>query len=299
VRSPWGLGVAAPALLGLLGLAAPALFRAGWWLPVVPGSLALVGSGAIGLAWVSLAERHERQLLMDLFGRFLPQEVADSIWEERDSFLDGGRPGARLATITVMMTDLVGYSTISERLDPRLLMQWIDGYLEAMARLVGAHGGVVDDYSGDGIKADFGVPVPRSSESEVCADAVAAVECALAMDGEVERLNREWAQQGYPPARVRVGLHTGPAVVGVIGGSQRLKFTSIGDTVNTAARLESHRSDEFKLEDSRLRLFVSGETYRRLGGRYAAQELGKLLLKGKAEPVPVYRILGPSGGNNP
>jgi adenylate cyclase len=293
IRSPWGLGALGLCALGLLVVGSLALFQRGWWVPALPAGLAFAGSGALALAWESYAQRRERQLVMELFGRFLPREVADSIWNERDSFLEGGRPRARLATITVMMTDLVGYTTISESLDAQRLMEWIDGYLEAMARLVGAHGGVVDDYMGDGIKADFGVPVPRSRESEVSADARAAVECALAMEAEVERLNRRWMQAGYPPARVRIGLHTGPAVVGVVGGTQRLKFTSIGDSVNTAARLETYRSEDFRAEDGLLRLLVSDETFRRLGGGYEAEELGKVVLKGKAEPVLVYRIRVP------
>jgi adenylate cyclase len=171
-------------------------------------------------------------------------------------------------------------------------MEWINDYLEAMARAVGSHGGVVDDFAGDGIKADFGVPVPRRTDAEVCADAVAAVESALAMEVEVERLNRRCAERGLPPARVRVGLHTGPAVVGVIGGPPRLKFTTLGDTVNTAQRLESYRSEEFRAEHAGMRLLVSGETFRRLGGGYRAEELGKVEFKGKAEPVAVYRIRG-------
>jgi adenylate cyclase len=121
------------------------------------------------------------------------------------------------------------------------------------------------------------------------------VECALAMAVEIERLNREAAGRGHPPARVRIGLHTGAAVIGVIGGAQHLKFTSLGDTVNIAARLESYRSDEFRAEDGLFRLLVSGETYRRLGGRYQAEDLGKVILKGRSEPVPVYRIRGRAG----
>jgi adenylate cyclase len=293
LRSPWGLAAGMPILLALLALGSFGLFRAGWWwLPSVPGVLACGGAGAVSLAFVSWAERQDRQRVLDLFGRFLAPRVADSIWKARDSFLDGGRPRARVATITVMMTDLVGYTSVSERFDAPQLVEWIDEYLEAMAQLVGVHGGVVDDYAGDGIKADFGVPIPRGTDAEICADAVAAVECALAMEGEVERLNRRWATRGFPPARVRVGLHTGPAVVGVIGGSQRLKFTSMGDTVNTAARLESYRSEEFRGEEARLRVLVSAETFRRLGGRYEAEALGNVVLKGKAEPVPVHRIRG-------
>ena len=211
---------------------------------------------------------------------------------QRDAFLHGGRPRPRAATITVMMTDLAGYTAVSESLEPARLMEWINGYLEAMAKLVGRHGGVVDDYAGDGIKANFGVPLPRSSEAEIDADAVAAVECALAMEAEVEALNRHAVLRSLPPVRVRIGLHTGPAILGVIGGSEHLKFTSVGDTVNTAARLESYQPDEWVAEPSRVRILVGEATFRRLGGAYLADPLGKVELKGKAEPVSAFRIRG-------
>ncbi|MGH7287230.1 MAG: adenylate/guanylate cyclase domain-containing protein, partial [Myxococcota bacterium] len=140
--------------------------------------------------------------------------------------------------------------------------------------------------------ANFGVPLPRRSEAEIDADAAAAVSCALALEPEVERLNTHWAERGYPGARVRVGLHTGPAVVGVIGSAERMKFTSVGDTVNTAARLDQWHADEFRAEEATLRVLASGETFLRLGGAFAADALGKVELKGKAEPVTIYRIRG-------
>jgi class 3 adenylate cyclase len=218
--------------------------------------------------------------------------VAAEVWRERDAFLDGGRPRAHGATLTVLMSDLAGYTSLSESLDPERLMEWIGAYLEAIARSVGVHGGVVDDFAGDGVKANFGVPLPRRTEAEIDADAAAAVRCALALEAEIERLNARFAERGYPPARVRVGLHTGPAVVGVIGSAERMKFTSVGDTVNTAARLEQWHGDEFRAESDTLRILASGETFRRLGGAFDAEALGKVELKGKAEPLAVFRIRG-------
>jgi adenylate cyclase len=292
VRSPWALPVAAFAALALLGLGSAALFAAGWWLPAVPAGLAFAGSGGVAEAYLSLAEERDRRRVMDLFGRFLARDVAAQLWRERDAFLDGGRPRARSATITVLMSDLAGFTSVSEGLDAPRLMEWIGDYLETVARVVGAHGGVVDDFTGDGVKADFGVPLPRRSEAEIDADAAAAIRCALALEPEIAALNRRWVRRGYPPARVRVGIHTGPAVVGVIGSSDRLKYTSLGDTVNTAARLESWHADEFRAEASALRVLASGETVRRLAGAFAAEALGRVPLKGKAEPVAVYRIHG-------
>ncbi len=293
LRSPWVLAAAALAALALLALGSGASFAAGWWLPVVPAGLGFALSGGVAEARVAFSERRDRRRAMDLFGRFLARDVAGEVWRDRDDFLNGGRPQARNATLTVMMADVVGYSTVSESLDPQRLMAWIDSYLGAIALAVGAHGGVVDDFAGDGFKADFGLPAPRESEAEIDADAAAAVACALALEVAIERLNQRWAERGYPPARVRVGLHTGPAVVGVIGSAEeRLKFTSLGDTVNTAARLEGWRSDEFRAESEPLRILVSEQTFRRLGGAYAAERLGEAKLKGKAETVVVHRIRG-------
>jgi len=292
VRSPWALPAATLGTVALLGLGSAAFFRAGWWLPFVPASLAFALSGGVAEAYLSLVEERDRRRVMDLFGRFLARDVAAEVWRERDEFLDGRRPRAHAATITVLMSDLAGYTALSESLEPEPLMEWIGSYLEAIARTVGAHGGVVDDFAGDGVKANFGVPLPRKSEAEIDADAAAAVACALALAPEIDRLNQRWIERGYPPARVRVGLHTGKAVVGVIGSAERMKFTSVGDTVNTAARLESWRGDEFRAGDATLRVLASGETFGRLGDAFSVDALGTLELKGKTEPVAVYRIRG-------
>jgi adenylate cyclase len=282
---------------GLAAIVAGGLgaFVAGWWLPVVPASLAWAGAGAFGIAHVSFAERADRRTVMELFGRFLDREVVDEIWRERHTFLEDGRLRGRRATVTVMMTDLVGYSAVAEELDPERLLEWIDEYLAAMARLVGQHGGVVDDYAGDGVKANFGVPVPRRGEDEIDRDARAAVDCALAMEAEVRRLNRSWVPRGLPEVRVRVGLHTGSVVAGLVGGPAHLKYTSLGDVVNTAARLESHLPDHFWDEGALVRILVSEATRLRLGPAYASEELGKLELKGKREPVLAFRIRSRGG----
>jgi adenylate cyclase len=300
LRSPWTLPAAALAALALLALGSAASFAAGWWLPVVPAGLGFALSGGVAEACVSFGEQRDRRRAMDLFGRFLSRDVAGEVWRDRDDFLHGGRPHPRSAVLTVMMTDVAGYSSASESLGPERLMAWIDSYLEAIARAVGAHGGVVDDFAGDGLKANFGLAVTRQSEAERDADAAAAVACALDLEAKIERLNQSWASRGYPPARVRVGLHTGPAVVGVVGSAEeRLKFTSVGDAVNTAARLESWQSDEFRAESDTLRILASEETFRRLRGGYLVEQLGRVELKGKAEPVVVYRIRGRvrPGGN--
>ena len=169
--------------------------------------------------------------------------------------------------------------------------------MNAMAELVEEHDGVVDDYAGDGIKANFGFPVPSAAEDAVSADARAAVHCALAMGVRMEALNQSWRERGLPTGRCRVGIFTGPAVVGCIGGTRSLKYTSVGDTVNTAARLEGFAKDDFLSEETGAawRVLIGDETCRRVGDVFVVRSLGAHALKGKDAPVPIHRVLGLAG----
>lgn len=176
---------------------------------------------------------------MQLFSRHVSREVADKIWQERDHLFEGGRPRPQELVATVLFMDFKGYTAASETMSPPALMDWINSYLDTMTKVIMGHGGVIDDYAGDAIKADFGVPLRRESDEEVARDAVNAVTCALAMEQAMLRLNDEHARKGLPTVGMRVGIHTGPLVAGCLGSAQRMKYTTIGDTVNTAAHLEN------------------------------------------------------------
>ncbi len=298
--------VSAVAALGLVAIVVGAGlgFREHVWLPLVPGALGWVGSAAGALALVAFRERSERDQLMTLFGRFQSPEVLSALWHQRDAFADGGRPRAQAVTITVLTCDLGGFSAAAEKLGPGLLMSWVNEYLDRMATVIRAHGGIVDDYAGDGIMANFGLPVPRAEEHEITADARAAVRCALAMCEAMAGLNRDWAARSLPEGRMRVGLCTGPAVVGMIGASDRLKYTSVGDTVNTSARLESYDREGFAAaaeaggplvrilaaESTVARLEVDRQGAIRRDGELRIEALGELALRGKSEPIRVFRI---------
>jgi class 3 adenylate cyclase len=152
----------------------------------------------------------------------------------------------------------------------------------------------VDDYYGDGLKADFGVPVPRRDEAAISEDAVSAVRCGLEMGDALGRLNARWRSAGLPTARLRVGIVTGPAVVGSLGGRRKLKYTSVGDTPNTAARLEAFDRAGFATEtDTTVRVLVGEETQRRVADRFELASLGSQALKGKGHATTIFRVLGP------
>jgi adenylate cyclase len=298
-RSPWVTLLAVLGGAGALYAGAYQLFLIGFWIPVI--SPALAGAGATGLssAYVGVSERARRKQVTDLFSRFLRPAVAGEIWRQRAAFMDsegGDGPRARRVTLTTLFSDLKGYTGASEKMGPEALTAWINDYLNAMAELVEQHGGVVDDYAGDGIKANFGFPVPSATETEISADAIHAVRCALAMGKELERLNARWRERGLDEGRMRIGIFTGPATLGAIGGRRSLKYTTLGDSINVAARLETFDKESFAAEARQTvsRVLIGGETFLRLGGAFRTADLGAHALAGRSEETRIYRVLGPS-----
>lgn len=252
--------------------------------------MACLASASVTTAYVSSRERRERALLMQLFSKHVSKEVAETLWQQRDQFLDGGRPRSQKVTVTCLFSDLKGFTTLSEKMDPKELIDWLNTYMESMAQLVMAYSGIVDDYAGDGLKADFGIPVPRTKDEEIQQDAIRAVRCALAMEKELDRLNALWRKDNLLPVGMRIGIFTGPAVVGLLGGSERMKYTTIGDTINTASRLESYDKDLAR--DAVCRILIGESTWRHVVDHFITEKVGEASLKGKFEKVAVYRVLG-------
>lgn len=264
------------------------------WIPFVPPLLGMLLTAGLVTAYLAVIERAERREVTGLFSRFLRPEVAELIWEKREEFLGpDGRPRSQRITLTSLMSDLQGYTTASESMDPAELMSWINEYMSIMADLVGDYGGVVDDYAGDGIKANFGFPLKSVTDEEIRTDANNAVLCGLAMGRAMRELNESWRKRELPSGRVRVGIFTGPAVVGILGGGKSMKYTTVGDTVNTAARLESFAKDEFSAEEERAdwRVLIGDGTMDRLGDGFSTQDIGSHALKGKRDEIRIYRVL--------
>jgi len=291
-QSPWRLAPALALLLGAIVLAGrEALFHA-LWIPVVTPALGAFAAATFVTSLVVFLERSDRRAMSALFSRHVSKEVLDLLWAEREQFLDGGRLKPRRLTATVLFTDLKDYTTIAEDMDPAELMNWINEYTECMAPLVESHGGIVNSYSGDAIMAVFGVPVPHTSDEEIDRDARRAVECALAMRQELKTLNTGWAARGMPTVAMRVGIFTGPLVTGSIGSMQRLEYAVLGDTTNTAARLESmgkQLTEEEKTEPCTI--LVGDATWERLRGRFTTRLVGSKRLKGKSKEVIIHSIL--------
>ena len=271
--------------------------QADWWLPSLTPILGLLATGSLLSTAISKVERDQRKLLMDIFSKHVSPEVADLIWQQRDQFIQEGRLRTQKQVVTALFADLEGFTPIAESLAPPQLMDWLNRYMEAMATVVMNHQGVVDDYYGDAIKANFGVPFARTHESEIQQDAQNAVMSALKMRGEMIRLNTVLKAQSLPTVRLRIGICTGPVVAGSLGSSQRLKFTTIGDTVNVAARLESLENPPLdSLDESEpCRILIGETTHAYLNGRWNTEDIGEVQLKGKEQRIKVYRVLDSLG----
>lgn len=269
-----------------------AAFVAGWWVPVVPPALGWLLAAALALAYMTQFQRRERKLLMQLFSKQVSPQVADLIWTQRDEVLDGGRLRPRELTVTVLFTDMKGFTPICERLTPPEVMDWLNDYMDVMTQVVIDNNGVVDDYAGDAIKADFGVPLPRTSEAEIQQDAINAVRCAQGMAAQLRKVNEACDARGLPRIQMRIGINTGPAVVGTLGSAERMKYTSIGDTVNVAARLESWEKDynNPELSSGDCRIIIGERTMRYVQHACRLKPVGAVPLKGKSEKVNIYQV---------
>ena len=294
-RSPWRLSMIVAGGLLLLTLIVIMLFWSGWWIPEAPAALTWFVTTSVVVAATLGRERKERALLMQLFSRHVSREVAQAIWHQREQLLEGGRPRPQELVATVLFSDFKGYTAASEKMSPQALMAWVNAYLDAMTQVIMRHDGVIDDYAGDSIKANFGVPLKRESNAEVAKDAINAVTCALEMEQEMHRLNERHEANCLPTIGMRIGIHTGPLLAGCVGSAERMKYTTVGDTVNAAARLESLDRDVVSESPGRrpCRILISETTAQSTDDRFQLERIGEVSVKGKAQSIVTYRVASP------
>jgi adenylate cyclase len=274
--SPWLSAFAAASLLaGYLWVVMVPVFQSGLVLfvvgPVLGSMLAYFGTQTANY----LLEGREKRRLRRLFQRYVSSEVIRRLLEQSEQLvLTGERK-----RVTILFSDIRDFTTRSEGIEPEELVRTLNRYLESMVGVIHRHDGMVDKFIGDAIMAVFGAPI------EIPDHAVKAVQTALRMREALADVNQALEGEGLNPFRIGIGIHTGPAIVGNVGSMERMEYTAIGDTVNTASRIEG-LTKRFDSE-----VLVSGETFEELGGRFEAEFLGQEHLKGKSAAVAVYRIL--------
>ena len=294
VRSTWRFALAVAAGAVLIAFIGHEVFVRGWWIPVIPPAIAWIASAGLVTAYVASRERRERTQLMHLFSSHISPVLAGEIWARREEFADGGHPRPQRLTATVFFSDVVGFTSVSEGLTPPALMDWLDEYMGVMTPLVNDHGGVVLRFIGDAIMAVFGIPIPRTNDEQIRQDAVNAVECALAMQHALAEHNRKLEEKGRPTIGMRIGILTGPMVAGDLGSADRREYNVHGDTVNTAARIEGFRKENFvpSPTEQPCRILIGDATRDLLGDGYQLEFIEKARLRGKARDIGIYRVWG-------
>jgi adenylate cyclase len=226
---------------------------------------------------------------MTLFQRYVNPKIAETIWQNREDLLEKGQIMGQKMIATVLFTDIKGFSTIAEQMEPAMLMNWLNEYMNAMANIVFEHDGVVDKFMGDAVMAVFGVPIPRNSDQEIAQDATSAVSCALAMGEKLRSLNQKWKQQNQPIISMRIGIATGIVVTGSLGSSQRMEYTTLGDSVNIAARLESY--DKSFYNQGICRILINEETHKQIDSKFTTCYVGRVQLHGRQQLINIYQVL--------
>lgn len=268
------------------------LFLSHGWVPVVAPGLACLLTGMVTVIYKQYQAQQQQQVVMRLLGQQTSPEIANTLWEGRHYLITSGRLPWQNVTATLLFSDLKGFSTLSEQQPPEVVMGWLNQYLAVMSDEVQAHHGIVNKFLGDGIMAAFGVPIARTDATAIAADAQNAVACALAMRHRLMELNQLWQRQGATALQMRIGIFTGSVIVGSLGGKTRLEYGVIGDSVNTASRLESCEKDR-QLEDCRI--LIAQETLDYVQSAFIVEPWGQLTLKGKHQPVIVYRVIDIAG----
>ncbi len=278
LRPWWGIVIALAAGVAY-ALCAQLLFGAGWILPVV-APLAGLGIGFVGTLLVHwLTAAFERARTRDVFSRFVPDAVVDQVLtratEEGDPRLGGERMDA-----TVLFSDLRGFTSFAEARDPEQVIEVLNRYLTGMSDAILDHGGTLVAYMGDGIMAVFGAPVASADHADRALDA------ARAMLQRLEAFNAWIRERGHGDGfKMGIGLHSGPVMSGNVGSARRLEYAAIGDTTNTAARLEG------MTKGTPYQLFVGEPTRDRL--RHAPEELefvSELEVRGREHGIRVWGL---------
>ncbi|KAM3098328.1 CHASE2 domain-containing protein [Phormidesmis sp. 146-35] len=252
-------------------------FLQGWWLPVVPPLLALGGSSIAVMAYVARMASEIRKT----FGRYLTDQVVASLLENPEGLKIGGDR----RKITILTSDLRGFTATSERLPPEEVVQILNVYLEAMTDVITFYQGTIDEFMGDGILVLFGAPTTRKD------DAVRAVACSVAMQLAMAEVNEKLRQSGWSTyLEMGIGINTGEVVVGNIGSEKRTKYSVIGSHVNLTYRIES-----FTIGGQTL---ISESTFQEVESLVKINGVTQVQAKGVQHPISLYDVAGIGGKYN-
>jgi adenylate cyclase len=219
----------------------------------------------------------EREQIKDTFGRFVSRDVAEAVLNGRVPMI------AERMEVSILFQDIRGFTALSATLDPVALLRLLNRFFTEVVAAVEAEGGVVKQFTGDGVMALFGAPQLRVDHSE------RAVRAALGIVNRLDLLNALLQEEGLAPLRIGVGIHTGEVVAGLIGPDERVEYGVVGDAVNLASRIEA------LTKDLAATILISSDIAARLGPQFVLGRVTSLPVKGRAQPIEVVEVLSQTG----
>ncbi len=268
------LGVLTLLLLIHLGLCLVVFMNSRHLDAVAPGAVLLAAYG-LATAYSYATEGRQKQLIRTTFAQYMSEAVIQDLLSHPEKL----RLGGERRRVTVFFSDLAGFTSLSERLAPEAVAALLNRYLSCMTEIILAEAGTVDKFEGDAIMAFWGAPLDQPDQ------ALRACRAALRQCQALRELNDHLAAQNSPPLRMRLGIHTGDAVVGNLGSERRFDYTAIGDTVNLASRLEGLNKFYGTV------MLTSEDTAAACGEEVVFRELDLVAVKGREAPVRVLEVL--------
>jgi len=223
-----------------------------------------------------ITEEREKKKIRGAFQYYLTASVINEMLKDPSKLKLGGDK----KDLTVLFSDIRGFTTISEKLTPEALVHLLNEYLTEMTNLVFKYDGLLDKYMGDAIMAVFGAPLDQPDH------AVRACRTALDMMEELKKLQKKWADEGRPVFDIGIGINSGDMVVGNMGSDMRFDYTVMGDSVNLGSRLEGIN------KEYGTNIVISEYTYAAIRDALLCRELDSVRVKGKKLPVKIYELLG-------
>ena len=275
----WGTVASLASVILVAALSIGVWTQADTVLPLAASLLMIAVLYTTNMAYGYFVESRSKRQFTELFGQYVPPELVDKMAEDPEQYSMEGKS----EDLTVLFSDIVGFTSISEALEPRDLAAFINEYLTSMSFVIRDHGGTLDKYIGDAIMAFWGAPVVDANH------AAHAVSAALKMQEELQRINREILRpKGWPEIQIGVGLNSGVMSVGDMGSKIRRAYTVMGDPVNLGSRLEG------LTREYGVGILVGEETRKRASG-FLFREIDRVKVKGKDEPVAIFEPLGREG----
>jgi len=243
--------------------------------PLASSLIMVFGLFALNMSYGYFVESRSKRQFTDLFGLYVPPELVEEMSRNPESYSMEGRS----AELTVMFSDIRGFTALSEGLEPKELAALMKEYLSAMTDVIGRNRGTLDKYIGDAIMAFWGAPVDDAEHARH------AVLTGMEMQAALRALDKSFAARGWPPLKIGVGINTGTMIVGDMGSKIRKAYTVLGDAVNLSSRLESI-TKQYGVG------IIVGEATRKIIKDVVFRELDRVQVKGKDEPVSIYEPIG-------